>query len=281
MMKKMMFFLLLLALALGGKSQKLIGIAGAGIFQSGTGTEKINGDYEFVESRLMFGNQTRFGLMANYTWVHLIQDQTDPFHYQGDFCAIGLSVDRWWNSTNANSYFWINSGLRWNYDRGASRTYHSWQKDQLFLFQGGLRSTRLFDDWFGNSLAIAEWQMPIKTGEARYSTTPGVVRAKTPEKKGSFRLIYENGIKKIPFSIRFTDFFIEPTAHIGGGWENPSGQIFGEYGGGISVGYLRSDSWDRELFKIQAFRRQSLNGNSKPPSLTIELVINLLNFKKN
>lgn len=288
MMKKMMIFLLLLASTLGGKSQKLIGTTGAGIFQSGTGTEEIDGNYEFVEGRLMFGEKFRVGLMANYTWVYLIQDQADPFHFKGRAYSLGLSVDKWWNTTNTNNYFWINSGLRWSYDRGATTNYHSWQKDQFFLFQGGLRSTRIFNDWFGNSLAMIEWQMPIKDADARYSVTPGIVRKGDPYDKGNVRLTYENGIRKIPFSIKFTDFYLEPAIHIGGGLEDPSYQPFFEYGGGFSVGYARSDGWDRELFKIKAFGRQDFKGydpksndDSKPNSLHIELTINLLNFKKN
>lgn len=283
-MKRMMIFIfLLLALALEGKAQELIGIAGGGFFRNIKTDYKASGDFEYVEGRLMFGHKFRYGPMANYTWVYLNQDR-DNFQYKGRFYTLGLSVDNWGKAVGISYYFWINSGVRWSYDRGASHSYHSWQDDRLFLVQGGLRLTKLFNDWLGNSLFIAEWQRPIKKGDARYSVTPGIVRAGTPYEKESFRLVYENGIKKFPIFVKKREIRLEPIIHLGYGLEKASDRQFIEYGGGFAVGYFKE--WHHELFKIKAFRRQDLGGynpqtndGSKPPSLQIEIVLNLLNWK--
>lgn len=272
----MFFFFLLLVLApLGGKSQemKAVGTTGAGLFQTGATT----GDYEFIEGRLMYGKKLRYGVMANYTWVYLKDDKEDPYYYKGRLGTIGLSADRWWQSYAANRYFWINSGIRFSYDRGATTSYKSWQKDLLSMTQFGFRSTNVFGEWFGNSLLMLEAQIPLKKGEQRYSIESGVVLAGTPYEKGGYKITYENGIKKIPVSVKFTSFFIEPTAHIGGGFDNASDRFSAEYGGGISVGYS-NDGWDRDLFKIKAYKRHYFDGT--PEKMQIELVINLLNFKK-
>jgi len=275
-MKKTMFFffLLVVLIPLGGNAQiKPIGTAGAGLFQS----DKTTGDYEFVEGRIMFGKKLRVGLMGNYTWVYLKEKKEDPYYYKGRLGAIGLSTDRWWQTYSSNRYFWINSGIRFSYDRGATSNYRSWQKDLLSMSQFGFRSTNVFGSWGGNSLLMLEAQIPLKKGDQRYSTESGVVSAGTPYEKGGYKISYENGIKKIPVSVRFTSFFIEPTAHIGSGFDNASDRLSVEYGGGISVGYS-NDGWDRDLFKIKAFNRQYLDGS--PSKMQIELVLNLLNFKK-
>jgi len=288
MMKKTIMMIIFLLLALASEeraqAQKLIGVAGAGIFKSTLTTDPFVGNYEFIEGRLMFGHGFRYGLMGSYTWVYLNQDKENPFNYKGQFYALGLSVDKWWQTLNANHYFWINSGIGWSYDRGASQTYQSWQKDQLFLIKGGFRSTKPYNDWFSNNLLMAEWQTPIKTGDARYSVSPGIVRTGTPYKKGNFRLTYENGIKKIPLFFGFNESFIEPTAHIGCSTRNDFKCLLVEYGGGISIGYFK-EVWDRELFKIVAYKRQDLrwynsqnSDNPKTSLFQIEIVVNILNF---
>lgn len=276
----MMNIFLLLALALGERAmaQQLVAVAGAGIFKSTQTTEPIVGNFEFIEGRLMFGHGFRYGLMGNYTWVYLNQDKENPFNYKGQFYVLGLSVDKWWQTLNANNYFWINSGIGWGYDHGTSPNYQSWQKDQFFLIKGGLRSTKPFNDWFGNGLFMAELQIPIKTADARYSIDSGIVKAGTPYKKGNLRLTYDNGIKKIPLFFRLNESFIEPTVHIGCSTDNASKRLFIEYGGGVSVGYFR-EVWDRELFKIVVFKRQDINrSNSQSSLIQAEIVINLLNF---
>ena len=289
-MKKITFIiLLLLAAASGGKAQSVIGTTGAGIFSHDDKRKhaEVKGDYEFAEARIMFGRKFRLGPMASYVRVGLKEDKADPFVYRSHVFGFGLSVDNWWNTEKANSYFWINSGVRLSYDHGSSNSYECWQDDRLFFFQGGFRSTRIFSDWFGNNLVTVEWQTPIKTGINRYSTTPGIVRKGKPYMKDNARLTYENGIKNIPFPIRLIDFYIEPTAHLGAGLAEPADRLFFEYGGGISVGYSRNDGWNRELFKIKAFRRQDLRGydskhdnGSIPPAMQVEIVINVLNYFK-
>ena len=283
-MKKMCIIMLLFALAIGerAQAQELIGIVGGGYFR---GLQTVNpaiGDFEFVEGRLMFGHKFRYGPMANYTWVYL--DDREGFHYKGRFYTLGLSVDNWGKIAGVSYYFWINSGIRFSYDRGATSSYHSWQTDKLFLFQGGLRLTKLFNDWLGNSLFIVELQRPIERGDARYSITPGVVTAGTPYEKGNFRLTYENGIKKFPVYMKGREIRLEPIIHLGYGLESANDRQYIEYGGGFAVGYFKE--WHHELFKIKAFRRQDLSGynprtndGSKPPSLQIEVVVNLLNLK--
>lgn len=280
MRKIMMIVLLLLALALGEKAQaqQLIAVAGAGVFKN----SPMAGDYEFAEARLMFGfHGFRYGPMASFTRVYLNQNTENSFFkYRSQFYAIGLSVDKWWQTTATNYYFWVNSGIGWGYDQGTGPSYELWQKDQLFLAKGGFRLTKPFNSWLGNSLLMAEFQTPI-SGEARYSTAPGIIESGTPYKKGEIRLTFENGIKKIPL---FYGSFIEPTAHIGLATDDASKRLFVEYGGGISIGYFR-EIWDRELFKVIAFKRQDLKGHvtklndgSKSSLLQIELVVNLLNF---
>lgn len=291
-MKKMMFlFFLLSASALKVESQELIGITGAGIFRSIQTINPTCGDFEFVEGRLMFGHKFRVGPMGNYTWVYLNKEkegiQYKNFNYKGRYYTLGLSLDYWNQNAERSYYFWINSGIRNSYDRGASVDYQSWQTDNLFLFQFGLRRTNLFKDWFGNSLFITEFENPIENGIARYSITPGIVQSGTPYKKGGFRFTYENGIRKFPIYVGIKEALLEPTIHVGYGMEfaNNNRQYI-EYGLGLAVGYFKE--WHHELFKIKAFRRQDLNGynpwtndGSKPPSLQIEVTVNLLNLKFN
>ncbi|MDP2943999.1 MAG: hypothetical protein Q8N57_00255 [bacterium] len=284
----MIIFLLLLALALGekAKAQELIGLAGAGLFRTIPTDERTIGDFEFVEGRLMFGNKIRFGPMANYTWAYARINKEDPFYYKGRFYTLGLSFDTWGKALGLHYYSWVNSGIRWSYDRGASTTYNSWQKDRLFLIQGGLRLTKIESKWFSNSLFMGELLEPIENGENRYSTTPDIIVAGIPYKKGGYRLTYETGIKKFAFSVKEREIRFEPIAHLGYGSEKAYNRQYIEYGGGFAFSYFKE--WQRELFKVKAFQRQDLDGynpqsndGSQPSRLQIEITINVLNWKIN
>ncbi|MCX6794783.1 MAG: hypothetical protein NTY31_02245 [Candidatus Falkowbacteria bacterium] len=281
----LIFFLLALTLGERARAQELIGLAGAGLFRTVPTTERTIGNFEFVEGRLMFGNKMiRFGPMANYTWAYAKQSKEDPYYYKGRFYTLGAAVDNWGSILRLNYYSWINSGIRWGYDRGASDAYNSWQKDKLFLIQGGLILTKLESFWFSNSLLIAEWQEPIEKGSARYSVTPGIVTAGTPYEKGGFRLTGETGIRKFVFFVKGQEVRFEPIAHLGYGSEKAYNRQYVEYGGGFAFSYFRE--WQRELFKVKAFQRQDLDGynpqsndGSQPPRLQVEVVVNLLNWK--
>lgn len=286
----MIIFLLLLALLTLGekaKAQELIGLAGAGLFRTVPTAERTIGDFEFIEGRLMFGNKIRFGPMANYTWAYARIDKEDPFYYKGRFYTLGLSFDTWGKAIGLHYYSWLNSGIRWSSDRGASTVYHSWQKDRLFLIQGGLRLTKIESKWFSNSLFMGELLEPIENGNARYienvrySVIPGVVVDGTPYKKGGYRLTYETGIKKFDLTVREREIRFEPIAHLGYGSEKTYGRQYIEYGGGIAFSYFKE--WQRELFKIKAFQRQDLESNdgSQPSRLQVEIVVNMLNWKIN
>lgn len=292
-MKKLMIFIfLLLALALGEsiKATELIGLAGAGVFHDvgyyrHSNSGLMAGDYEFVEARLMFFHKLRVGPMANYTWVYVAKDNKDSrYSYKGRFYTLGLSADNWGKVIGLNYYFWLNSGIRWSYDRGASSSYYSWQKDKLFLLQAGLRLTRLASDWFGNNLFIAEWQTPIENGNNRYSVTPGIVQPGKPTPKGSFRLTYENGLKKFAFSTKNKQIRFEPIGHLGYGSERAYTRQYYEYGGGFAFSYFKE--WQRELAKFKVYRRQDfggyhpeINDGSQMASWHFEVVINVLNLK--
>jgi len=286
MKKTMILIFLLLAFALGERAaaQELIGSAGAGYFWSVKTPDPTIGNYEFVEAKLMFGHKIRYGPLANYTWVYAKQSKETPYYYKGRFYTLGLSFDTWGSVLHRNYYAWANPGIRWDYDRGATLGYHSWQKDKLFILQTGLRLTNLGSDWLGNSLFMAEWQKPLAKGKNRFSTDPEIIKEGIPYEKGAFRLVYENGVKKFSFSIKERQIRFEPILHLGYGWEKTYDRKYYEYGGGFAFSYFKE--WQRELFKIKVYRRQDFGGynpqnldGSQAPSWHVEIVANLLRLK--
>ncbi len=277
-MKKILILLsILLALALTEcKSQELVTVAGVGLFRDTKIGHSGLGNYEFVEGRLMFGNKFRLGPMASYIWAGV---KDGNYKYKGRFCTLGLSLDNWGGGEFRNYYFWLNSGLRWSYDRDISAPNYSWQRDKLYYLQGGFRLTNRSRTWLNNSLLMAEWQHPTGPGEALYSTAPGVFNTGQHEAKGSVRATYENGLTRIALFPNGKKKFLEPLVHLGYGATKAYTCKYLEYGGGLSVGYFQK--WYKEPVKFKVFKRQGLYRNSEA-SIHFEVIINLhLNLKNN
>ena len=285
-MKKNIFFVFCLALMAGGtavKAQEIIAVAGGGIFRA----EGLTGDYEFAEARAMFGKNIRIGPMGGITWCYL---HDGNYFYKGRIGTIGLSFDNWAQG-QWNRYVWLNAGYRHTYDRGATNTFATWQRDNLISLQTGMRFSRDISEraWFSNTLIIIDGQFGIKSGEAIIQLSGEDFKALDPYKKGGVRITYENGIKQIPLRrIKNSEADFEPLIHLGYGYEAGSGNNYLEYGLGLGFGLFRD--WYHDLFKVKAFMRHDLGNYTMGEGqigtsnrLQVEVVCNLLNlsFRKN
>ncbi len=281
--KKTILLLIWLASLTTAMSQELIGLAGGGLMKS----PEIQGDYEFVEARMMFGLAPSFRLGPSGQAAWFYWNQADNFSRGHNFSA-GLSIDGWNRETRLLShYFWLNGWYRWSKDQGANADgYESWQEDRLISLSGGLKFTNILDSWFGDHLLMAEYQCPLKPGKkvAYYRDLP--VLYSPPYDKERVRIVYENGIKHVPFLMGNKELHFSPLIHFGYDWTAGDNRSAYEIGTGIYFGWYRD--WYHDLFKVKAFYRGDLGtfepGKSEagaPAYFQVEVTLNLLNLKFN
>jgi len=277
-MKKIIFLGLLLVITSAGLTQEWINVAGAG-YKTGA---NLRGDYEFVESRLMLGNQFRVGPYGNITWGY---QACQGFYWQGRNITAGLSLDFWGQGFHYSHYGWLNTGYRWSIDRGSDGKYQSWQRDGLLALNGGFRLTSLWLGWFGNHLIMGEFQTPLNS-EIIATYQGDTITETMSYQKRNFRLTYENGIKQFPIYIAMREFRLEPLIALGLYYQWAEQRQFLEYGIGLSLGIMTN--YYHELGKIKISRCHDLGSyqpefsRTTPTAWQLELIINLnWNMKKN
>jgi len=270
-MKKIVYLFLLLVITTAGMSQEWINVAGVG-YQTGPQTR---GDYEFLETRLMLGNQFRVGPYFNITWGY---QACQGFYWQGRNITAGLSLDFWGQGFRYSHYGWLNTGYRWSVDRGSDGQYQSWQRDGLLALNGGFRLTSFWLGWFGNHLIMAEFQTPLNSKIiATYQND--TIDGATLYQKRSLRLCYENGIKQFPVYIAMREIRLEPLLALGFNYQWAEQRQFLEYGIGLSLGMMTN--YYHELGKIKISRSHDLGSyqsefsRTKPTIWQLELILNI------
>ncbi len=276
-MKKIIFLFLLLVVTGRGITQEWITVVGAS-YKTGS---DIRGDYEFVETRLMLGNQFRVGPYFNATWAYQV---CQGYYWQGRNLTAGFSLDFWGQGFRYGHYAWLNTGYRWSVDRGSDGKYQSWQRDGLLALNGGFRLNSLWLGWFGNHLIMAEFQTPLKSAITATYQGDTIANA-NPYQKTSWRLGYENGIKQFPIYLARREIRLEPLLSLGLSYQQAEKRQFLDYGIGLSVGVMTN--YYHELGKIKISRCHDLGSYQPEFSRTIptvwqlELIINLnWNMKK-
>ncbi len=276
-MKKFILFFSLFWLVTNGQGQELIACFGGGRLAA----ERLHGDFEFLEARLMFGRaKLQVGPAFNATWAYVVDHD---FYYQGREYIGGLSLASWKRGLRLDRYVWASAGYRWSNDRGSDGHYEAWQDDRLAYFLGGWRLSDPLDGWLGDNLAMFEFQTPLQNGQITARFEGDTIKDARPFNKERLRLVDEIGVKALPLFLGFAwqEFRFTPLIHLGYGWERGAERQFWEAGAGFSFSIYK-DSWYQELFKIKAFQRQdfyALNSgrgeNYRPAAWQVEININI------
>jgi hypothetical protein len=281
-MKKLtLMFVLLLLGSLGAMAQidALVSVGGEIL----RGKDKMRGDNEIFEARLMIGQpELRFGPFVNGTWSYSFTNSklySTGYYYRSRDLTFGLAIDSKKKGDNLYRYLWLNTGLRFSRDRGWDNVYEANQTDKIFCLSGGLSFHSLYQNWFGSNSVFFEAQEPIGKGSRDVSYTD-TSYGSDPFNKERLRIVGEAGIKQIAFFMGSRYLAVDPIIHLGYGWETGSRKQLFEVGAGFGVGYIDSEDYYNECVKLKVYNRQDLNyergrETAWPSAWIIELTVSV------
>ena len=226
------------------------------------GKEKMRGDIEQFEVRLMFGApELRLGPFFNGTWSYSYTTDNAPlgYYYRARDLTLGLSLDSRKKGDYSYRYFWVNGGIRFSEDNGWNSLYQASQQNPIFYLSGGLNFCSFYQNWFGSNSVFVEAQEPIGKGSFDVEYNADTLQNTNPFNKERLRIVGEAGIKQIAFFLGMRYLALDPFIHLGYGWETGTRKQLAEIGGGIGFGYIDSDDRYNECFKLKLYNRQDLN----------------------